>query len=120
MKANAVLMIIWSVSIVANAGGESKHIKCKSDYMYDSCPVGSYSVVESEKYVRGRHNWMKVGDTLDTDINTGGVGAEHHRNLRREEYEFPVSTRRYKSPSYFEDQHPRVVKSGCDTPDECR
>jgi len=113
------LILILSIIIFVNAGNRGKYVKCKSDYMYDSCPVGSYSVVESEKYIRGRHNWMKVGDTLDTDIITDRIGAEKHRNLRRDEYQFPVSTR-YKSTTYYEDQHPVVVKSGCDTPKECR
>jgi len=108
-------ILIYSIVIGINA----KNISCQSEYMHDPCPLGSYSVVETEKYVRGRHNWMKVGDTLDTDIITGGIGAEKHRNLRRDEYQFPVSNR-YKYATYYEDQHPIVVKSGCDTPRECR
>jgi len=120
MKLSIVLILLCSIVSFSNAkNNNKKYIKCESDFMYDSCPVGSYSVVETERYVRGRHNWMKVGDTLDTDIITNGVGAEKHRNLRRDEYQFPTSSS-YESPIYFEDQHPRVVKSNCDTPQECK
>jgi hypothetical protein len=37
---------------------------CKIDYMLDTCPVGSYSVVESEKFTPmtySTHNWMESG-----------------------------------------------------------
>ncbi len=127
----AVIVSIAALSGAAYAGKNNNKKPCQSDFMYDPCPVGSYSVVESEEYHKGRHNWMAVGDTLDTDISTGGVGAEKRRNLPREAYIFPDNTstqcdtviyapKHKKYHRNYEDQHPRVVKSDCDTPRECK
>ncbi len=114
---------IATLSITSYAGKYTKTANCKKD----SSSIDSYSIVETEKYLRGRHNWMKVGDTLDTDIVTGGVGTEKRRNLPREAYIFPSSSSNYVSSKHnidnykrYEDQHPRVVKYGCDTPQECK
>ena len=136
MKKMLFIAILVSLSI-SNLSGEkySKATLCKPEFEYDPCPLGSYTIVETEKFVRGRHNWMKVGDTLDTDIITGGVGAEKRRNLPREAYfsnssiqptivvypsTYHKSSHKSLNPKRYEDQHPRVVKSDCDTPNECR
>ena len=130
-RALAVIILIATLSTVSYADRKVNKKLCQSDFMYDPCPVGSYSVVESEEYHKGRHNWMAVGDTLDTDISTGGIGAEKRRNLPREAYTFPNSAStpcgaviyapKHKTyRRYYENQNPRVVKSDCDTPQECK
>lgn len=79
--------VIFSFILVstANSGGY-KSVVCTKGFYEDPCPLDSYSIVETEKVFRSRHNWMKAGDTLDTDIITGGVGAEKRRNLPRKAY----------------------------------
>ena len=31
---------------------------CGAKFMKDPCPVDGYSIVNTERFVRGRHNWM--------------------------------------------------------------
>ena len=53
----AFVAVLAASGIVAASDG-----KCKIDYMLDTCPVDSYTIVESEKFTPmtySTHNWME-------------------------------------------------------------
>ena len=82
-----LLGLLFSVTLSADNANNSNEVLCDRDkYSNGECLTKSYTIIEVEKYHRGRHNWMKVGDTLNTDIITGCIGAEKRRNLPREAY----------------------------------
>ena len=86
MKKILSFAIFSSILVSTASSGGYKSVVCKKDFYEDPCPLDSYSIVETEGVFRSRHNWMKAGDTLDTDIITCGVGREKRRNLPREAY----------------------------------
>jgi len=47
----AMLLSMGLFSTTASAG-------CGTEYMSDPCSVDGYGIVQTERYVRGKHNWM--------------------------------------------------------------
>jgi|GEM_PF-6033805 hypothetical protein len=55
----AVSKMLLAMGICAGtAGMASAEVDCSRFFMTDECKTDGYSVVESEKNVRGPHNWM--------------------------------------------------------------
>ncbi len=52
LVAIVTLFSLLMLSTVADAA------TCGAKFMKDPCPVDGYSIVNTEKFVRGRHNWM--------------------------------------------------------------
>jgi hypothetical protein len=46
-----MLLSMGLFSSTASAG-------CGTEYMSDPCSVDGYGIVQTERYVRGKHNWM--------------------------------------------------------------
>jgi len=47
----AIILLSLLLSVTASAG-------CKATYMEDPCSIEGYGIVETEKFIPGKHNWM--------------------------------------------------------------
>jgi len=54
---NIVMIAVMVLSMVALSVTASAE-KCGTKYMKDPCAVDGYGIVQTERFVRGRHNWM--------------------------------------------------------------
>jgi len=68
-------IIILIALEMANASSSNRG--CGLSFMYDPCAVDSYSIVETEKFVRGPHNCIAVahyfpGEEPDDYCERGG------------------------------------------------
>ncbi len=53
-----VLVALAVFFSLAAFGATASAATCGAKFMKDPCPVDGYSVVNTERFVRGRHNWM--------------------------------------------------------------
>ncbi|WP_456458297.1 hypothetical protein [Nitratifractor sp.] len=59
MKTSNILfaaLLLLSLEGIAVAG----HSPCQRSYMHDRCAADDYSVVETEPFVKGKHNCMAI------------------------------------------------------------
>ena len=75
----ALLATLWSGTLSAKG--------CESNFMHDPCPVDGYSIVDTEKFVRGRHNWMH-------DIHHFGEKKRYKKRVKRRKINY--TKKRYK------------------------
>jgi len=47
---SVLLVTLWSSALSAKS--------CESSFMHDPCSVDGYSIVDTERFVKGKHNWM--------------------------------------------------------------
>jgi len=69
-------LIILIIALGAMANASSKK-RCSLNFMYDPCAADSYSVVDTERFVRGHHNCMAIahyfpGEEPDDYCERGG------------------------------------------------
>ena len=56
---------------------------CSRDYMKDPCVKDGYSVVESERFVRGPHNCMAIAHYFPGEEPEGYCGGSKGKNAVR-------------------------------------
>ncbi len=58
-------------------------VNCNQDFMKDPCAKDAYSVVESERYVRGPHNCMAIAHFFPGEEPAGYCGGHKGKNTAR-------------------------------------
>ena len=58
-------------------------VDCNQDFMKDPCAKDAYSVVESERYVRGPHNCMAIAHFFPGEEPAGYCGGYKGKNTAR-------------------------------------
>lgn len=73
MKKNIVIAgVLFSMGILSSAASAG----CDTEYMNDPCSVDGYSIVQTERHVQGKHNWVH-------DIHYFSVGKRVTKQRKR-------------------------------------
>jgi hypothetical protein len=70
-----IKMIAAAGLMLLTFGSVNAAVDCSRDYMKDPCAKDSYSIVETERYIRGPHNCMAIAHYFPGEEPEGYCGG---------------------------------------------
>ena len=82
---------LFALALLSSAGSAAT---CGAKFMKDPCSLDGYSIVNTERFIRGRHNWIHdIHHSSDAKKVVHRKRAVHKRRVHRKRLQ---PTRQYK------------------------
>ncbi|NKQ39999.1 MAG: hypothetical protein HF962_00295 [Sulfurovum sp.] len=75
-----IIVVLISVASLMLLSSTATAAWCSAKYLHDPCAIDGFDIVQTEKFVRGKHNWMHDVHNLG---NSNKVSKKKKRVIKK-------------------------------------